>query len=235
MLRLDDVHVHIGKLHILQGVNLEVRTGECAALLGRNGVGKTTTLRAIMGLSPRSRGTVEFDGFDLARCAPHEIPRKGIGYVPQGRGIFPNLTVMENLCIGLSRKGDREREQYVFGCFPRLKERAGQAGDTLSGGEQQMLAIARCLMMRPKLIILDEPTEGIMPRLVSQIRREIHRINQSGVSILLVEQNVETALRLCPRVFLMEKGTVVYSGASQDLKSNPEIVHRYLGLSKQKV
>jgi branched-chain amino acid transport system ATP-binding protein len=235
MLRLDDVHVHIGKLHILQGVNLEVRTGECAALLGRNGVGKTTTLRAIMGLSPRSRGTVEFDGFDLARCAPHEIPRKGIGYVPQGRGIFPNLTVMENLCIGLSRKGDREREQYVFGCFPRLKERAGQAGDTLSGGEQQMLAIARCLMMRPKLIILDEPTEGIMPRLVSQIRREIHRINQSGVSILLVEQNVETALRLCPRVFLMEKGTVVYSGASQDLKSNPEIVHRYLGLSKQKL
>jgi branched-chain amino acid transport system ATP-binding protein len=235
MLRLDDVHVHIGKLHILQGVNLEVRTGECAALLGRNGVGKTTTLRAIMGLSPRSRGTVEFDGFDLARCAPHEIPRKGIGYVPQGRGIFPNLTVMENLCIGLSRKGDREREQYVFGCFPHLKERAGQAGDTLSGGEQQMLAIARCLMMRPKLIILDEPTEGIMPRLVSQIRREIHRINQSGVSILLVEQNVETALRLCPRVFLMEKGTVVYSGASQDLKSNPEIVHRYLGLSKQKL
>jgi branched-chain amino acid transport system ATP-binding protein len=235
MLRLDDVHVHIGKLHILQGVNLEVRTGECAALLGRNGVGKTTTLRAIMGLAPRSRGTVEFDGFDLARCAPHEVPRKGIGYVPQGRGIFPNLTVMENLCIGLSRKGDLEREQYVFGCFPRLKERAHQAGDTLSGGEQQMLAIARCLMMRPKLIILDEPTEGIMPRLVSQIRREIHRINQSGVSILLVEQNVETALRLCPRVFLMEKGIVVYSGASQDLKSNPEIVHRYLGLSKQKV
>jgi branched-chain amino acid transport system ATP-binding protein len=235
MLRLDDVHVHIGKLHILQGVNLEVRTGECAALLGRNGVGKTTTLRAIMGLAPRSRGTVEFDGFDLARCAPHEVPRKGIGYVPQGRGIFPNLTVMENLCIGLSRKGDLELEQYVFGCFPRLKERARQAGDTLSGGEQQMLAIARCLMMRPKLIILDEPTEGLMPRLVSQIRREIHRINQSGVSILLVEQNVETALRLCPRVFLMEKGTVVYSGASQVLKSNPEIVHRYLGLSKQKV
>jgi branched-chain amino acid transport system ATP-binding protein len=233
MLRLDDVHVHIGKLHILQGVNLEVRTGECAALLGRNGVGKTTTLRAIMGLAPRSRGTVEFDGMDLARCQPHEVPRKGIGYVPQGRGIFPNLTVMENLCIGLPRKRDPEREEYVFGCFPRLKERARQSGDTLSGGEQQMLAIARCLMMRPKLIILDEPTEGIMPRLVSQIRREIHRINQSGVSILLVEQNVKTALKLCPRVFLMEKGIVVYSGASQDLKSQPEIVHRYLGLSKQ--
>jgi branched-chain amino acid transport system ATP-binding protein len=118
-------------------------------------------------------------------------------------------------------------------CCPRLKERVGQSGDTLSGGEQQMLAIARCLMMRPKLIILDEPTEGIMPRLVSQIRREIHRINQTGVSILLVEQNVETALKLCPRVFLMEKGTIVHSGASCDLKSQPEIVHRYLGLSKQ--
>ena len=235
MLRLDDVHVHIGKLHILQGVSLEVKGGECAALLGRNGVGKTTTLRAIMGLTPRSRGTVEFDGFDLSRCPPHEVPRKGIGYVPQGRGIFPNLTVMENLCIGLTRKRDPEREDYVFGCFPRLKERLTQSGNTLSGGEQQMLAIARCLMMRPKLIILDEPTEGIMPRLVSQIRREIHRINQTGVSILLVEQNVETALKLCPRVFLMEKGTIVYSGASHDLKAQPEIVHRYLGLSKSKV
>jgi branched-chain amino acid transport system ATP-binding protein len=234
MLRLNDVHVHIGKLHILQGVNLEVKPGECAALLGRNGVGKTTTLRAIMGLTKRSAGTVEFDGFDLARCEPHEVPRRGVGYVPQGRGIFPGLTVQENLTIGLpSRRGDPEREDYVFGCFPRLKERLKQAGSTLSGGEQQMLAIARCLMMRPKLIILDEPTEGIMPRLVSQIRREIHRINQTGVSILLVEQNVETALRLCPRVFLMEKGTVVYSGAAQELKAQPEIVHRYLGLSKQ--
>jgi branched-chain amino acid transport system ATP-binding protein len=232
VLKLDDVHVHIGKLHILQGVSLEVRPGECAALLGRNGVGKTTTLRAIMGLAPRSRGTIEFDGFDLARCPPHQVPRKGIGYVPQGRGIFPNLTVRENLCIGVARKGDPEREDYVFACFPRLKERLAQSGNTLSGGEQQMLAIARCLMTRPKLIILDEPTEGIMPRLVSQIRRELHRINQTGVSILLVEQNVETALKLCPRVFLMEKGTIAYSGASHDLKSQPEIVHRYLGLSK---
>jgi branched-chain amino acid transport system ATP-binding protein len=232
MLRLDDVHVHIGKLHILQGVNLEVGPGECAALLGRNGVGKTTTLRAIMGLARRSKGMIEFDGIDLTRCKPHDVPRQGIGYVPQGRGIFPNLTVMENLCIGLRRGRDEERERYVFGCFPRLKERLAQSAGTLSGGEQQMLAIGRCLMMRPKLIILDEPTEGIMPRLVSQIRREIHRINQSGVSILLVEQNVETALKLCPRVFLMEKGTIVYSGGAHDLKSQPEIVHRYLGLSK---
>ena len=233
MLSLQEVHVHIGKLHILQGVSLEVKAGECAALLGRNGVGKTTTLRAIMGLLRRSAGKVEFDGFNLANCEPHEIPRRGMGYVPQGRGIFPNLTVLENLCIALPSRRDPEREEYVFGCFPRLNERLKQSGNTLSGGEQQMLAIARCLMMRPKLLILDEPTEGIMPRLVSQIRREIHRINQAGVSILLVEQNVETALKLCPRVFLMEKGTIVYDGAAHELKSQPEIVHRYLGLSKQ--
>ena len=234
MLRLDDVHVHIGRLHILQGVSLEVKAGECAALLGRNGVGKTTTLRAIMGLARRSAGRIELDGLDLARIAPHEVPRRGVGYVPQGRGIFPGLTVQENLTIGLpSRRGDQERQDYVFGCFPRLKERLKQPGNTLSGGEQQMLAIARCLMMRPRLLILDEPTEGIMPRLVSQIRREIHRINQTGVSILLVEQNVETALKLCPRVFLMEKGTIVYDGTAHELKSQPEVIHRYLGLSKQ--
>jgi branched-chain amino acid transport system ATP-binding protein len=223
--------VHIAKLHILQGVDLEVKEGECAALLGRNGVGKTTTLRSIMGLVARSGGQIEFDGQDLSKIPPHRVPRHGIGYVPQGRGIFPTLSVLENLNIGLTGKRDSEREDYVFTCFPRLKERLKQNGATLSGGEQQMLAIARCLMMRPKLIILDEPTEGIMPRLVSQIRREIHRINQSGVSILLVEQNVETALKLCPRVFLMEKGAVVYSGTSHELKSRPEIVNRYLGLS----
>ncbi|HEY4857519.1 MAG TPA: ABC transporter ATP-binding protein [Xanthobacteraceae bacterium] len=233
MLSLRDVHLHIGKLHILQGVTLEVKPGESAALLGRNGVGKTTTLRAIMGLVPRSGGAIEFDSVDLGSCPAHKIPRHGIGYVPQGRGIFPNLTVLENLNIGLPGQRDSAREDYVFTCFPRLKERLKQFGNTLSGGEQQMLAIARCLMMRPKLIILDEPTEGIMPKLVSQIRREIHRINQSGVSVLLVEQNVETALKLCPRVFLMEKGTIVYSGASHELKSQPEIVHRYLGFTQK--
>jgi len=232
ILEIGDLSVRIAGSHILQGVTFGVAPHGVTALLGRNGVGKTTTLRAIMGLAPRSGGTIEFDGFDLARCAAHEVPRKGIGYVPQGRGIFPNLSVLENLCIGLSGKRDPEREDYVFGCFPRLKERLKQSGNTLSGGEQQMLAIARCLMMRPKLIILDEPTEGIMPRLVSQIRREIYRINQSGVSILLVEQNVETAFKLCPRVFMMEKGTIVHSGTSLELKSQTEIVHRYLGVSR---
>jgi branched-chain amino acid transport system ATP-binding protein len=232
VLSVQNVHVHVGKLHILQGVTFDIKPGESAALLGRNGVGKTTTLRAIMGLAARSAGSISFDGVDLDQVAPHRIPRHGIGYVPQGRGIFPNLSVMENLFIGVNGKRDTEREDYVFDCFPRLKERLKQPGNTLSGGEQQMLAIARCLMMRPKLIILDEPTEGIMPLLVSQIRREIRRINQSGVSILLVEQNVETALKLCRRVFLMEKGVAVYSGTSDDLKTNAQIVHRYLGLSR---
>jgi branched-chain amino acid transport system ATP-binding protein len=231
MLKLSGVHVHFGKLHILRGVSFEIGKGESVALLGRNGVGKTTTLRAIMGLAQRTQGTVEFEGVDLARVRPYEVPRLGIGYVPQGRGIFPNLTVLENLCIGLPGKPDPALLDYVFERFPRIKERVRQPGGTLSGGEQQMLAIARCLMMRPKLIVLDEPTEGIMPLLVSQIRREIRRINQTGVSILLVEQNVETALRLCPRVALMEKGTIVHTGTSKNLSSQPEIVHRYLGLS----
>ncbi|HET7493600.1 MAG TPA: ABC transporter ATP-binding protein [Bradyrhizobium sp.] len=232
MLDLRDLHVHVGKLHILQGVNLEVKQGESAALLGRNGVGKTTTLRAIMGLIAKTSGSIRFEDTDLSSYPAHEIAGRGIGYVPQGRGIFPGLSVLENLNIGVKGKRDSEREDYVFTCFPRLKERLTQAGNTLSGGEQQMLAIARCLMMRPRLIILDEPTEGIMPRLVSQIRREIHRINQGGVSILLVEQNVETALKLCSNVFLMEKGAIVHSGTSHELKAQPEIVHRYLGLSQ---
>jgi branched-chain amino acid transport system ATP-binding protein len=231
MLSLANVHVHYGKLHILQGVSMQVNEGEAVALLGRNGVGKTTTLRAIMGLVPRSAGKVNFGGADFDRIPPHQVPRMGVGYVPQGRGIFPNLTVYENLCVGLPGKPDLQIEARVLERFPRLKERARQPGGTLSGGEQQMLAIARCLMMKPKLIIFDEPTEGIMPKLVSDIRREIHRINQSGVSVLLVEQNVKTALKLCQRVFIMEKGTIVHAGAAQELKAQPELVHRYLGLS----
>jgi branched-chain amino acid transport system ATP-binding protein len=231
MLSLADVHVHYGKLHVLQGVSMAVNEGEAVALLGRNGVGKTTTLRAIMGLVPRSAGKVSFGGADFDTIAPHRVPRMGVGYVPQGRGIFPNLTVYENLCVGLPGKPDLQVEARVLERFPRLKERARQLGGTLSGGEQQMLAIARCLMMQPKLIIFDEPTEGIMPKLVTDIRREIHRINESGVSVLLVEQNVKTALKLCQRVFIMEKGTIVHAGAAQELKAQPGLVHRYLGLS----
>jgi len=231
VLELQDVHASYGRIPILRGVNLTVGAGESVALLGRNGVGKTTTLRTIMGLMPTTQGRIGFLGEELTKVDAHRIAGLGVGYVPQGRGIFPTLSVMENLCIGLHGTPAPERLDYVFGRFPRLKERLAQAGGTLSGGEQQMLAIARCLMMAPKLLILDEPTEGIMPRLVNDIRREIHRVNQSGISVLLVEQNVKTALKLCTRAFIMEKGAVAWTGTTMQLREEPELIHRHLGLA----
>jgi len=225
---VSNLNQYYGGSHILRDVSFEVPAGKVVALLGRNGVGKTTLLRTLMGLVPAKSGTLTFEAQDLTRAQPYQRARAGIGYVPQGREIFPRLTVHENLLMGAQRIPER-----VFEMFPVLRQMLGRRGGDLSGGQQQQLAIGRALAMKPRLLILDEPTEGIMPRLVSQIRREIHRINQTGVSILLVEQNVETALRLCPRVFLMEKGTIVYDGAAHELKSQPEIVHRYLGLSKQ--
>jgi len=231
ILQVENLHAHYGKIHVLQGVNLEVGAGEAVALLGRNGVGKSTTLRALLNLMPRSRGRIYFDGADITRLPAHKLARLGIGYVPQGRGIFPLLSVEENLCLGLPGRADPERLDAVFAQLPRLKERLSQAGGTLSGGEQQMLAIGRCLMMQPRLIILDEPTEGIMPILVADIRKAIQAINREGVSILLIEQNVKTALRICERTYLMEKGLIAYEGRSSELKAEPEVIHRYLGLS----
>jgi len=231
MLRLDGVHAHYGKSHVLQGVTLEVRDGEAVALLGRNGVGKTTTLKAVMGLLRATGGSIAFDGARLDQTPPHRIPRLGLGYVPQGRRIFPNLTVQENLCLGLPRDPKDGELDGVFSRFPRLKERALQLGGTLSGGEQQMLAIARCLVMKPKLILLDEPTEGIMPRLVASIREDIKAINREGVSILLVEQNIRTALAVCTRVYIMEKGVICHQGASAELRETPAVVHRFLGVA----
>ena len=234
LLSVRAVQAYYGHIAALKGVDVDVGEGEIVALIGANGAGKSTLMMTIFG-NPRAReGQIIFAGRDITQLPTHEIARLKIAQAPEGRRIFVRMTVLENLQMGAAVAGSahfRSDLERVFALFPRLKERIEQRGGTLSGGEQQMLAIARCLMMRPKLIILDEPTEGIMPRLVSQIRREIHRINQSGVSILLVEQNVETALKLCPRVFLMEKGTIVHSGASHELKSQPEIVHRYLGLS----
>jgi branched-chain amino acid transport system ATP-binding protein len=231
MLELVDVHASYGKIRVLRGVNLKVGDGESVALLGRNGVGKTTTLRTIMGLLAASSGQILFEGTDLRTVPPWQIAGRGIGYVPQGRGIFPMLSVFENLCIGLKGAPPPDRLEYVFQRFPRLRERLNQAGGTLSGGEQQMLAIARCLMLRPRLLILDEPTEGIMPKLVNEIRSEIRGVNQAGVSVLLVEQNVKTALKLCTRAFIMEKGVVVYDGTTAQLRAEPQLIHRYLGLA----
>lgn len=231
MLELNGVHAHYGKVHVLQGTSLEVHNGEAVGLLGRNGVGKTTTLKSIMGLVPATGGEIVFNGCGLTDLAPHRIPETGIGYVPQGRGIFPTLSVKENLEIALTKAPPSQVTDYVFDRFPRLKERLSQPGGTLSGGEQQMLAIARCLVMQPKLIILDEPTEGIMPILVQDIRREIKAVNDTGVSILLVEQNIKTALRLCSRIYIMEKGTVVHEATAENLKNDTETLHRYLGVT----
>jgi branched-chain amino acid transport system ATP-binding protein len=231
MLSLRAVHAHYGKVHVLQGVSLTVGRGEAVGLLGRNGVGKTTTLKTIMGLVRATSGEIAFDRSDLTSIAPHRIAGAGIGYVPQGRGIFPTLSVRENLEIGLAGKPPSQVLDYVFDRFPRLKERLGQAGGTLSGGEQQMLAIARCLMLQPRLLILDEPTEGIMPLLVQDIRRELKAVNEGGVSILLVEQNIKTALRLCSRIYVMEKGAVVHASPAEVLKDDRATLHRYLGVA----
>jgi len=231
MIELNNVNAHYGKIHVLKGVSLTVNKGEAVALLGRNGVGKTTTLKTIMGLVAITGGEIVFNGENLSRIPAHRISSAGIGYVPQGRGIFPNLSVEENLMIGLAKVPPSHVEDYVFERFPKLKERLDQPGGTLSGGEQQMLAIARCLVMQPKLIILDEPTEGIMPILVQDIRREIAAVNAAGISVLLVEQNIKTALRLCSNIFIMEKGNIVHQSTAEDLENDRETLHRYLGVT----
>src|SRR5262249_6030378 len=195
MLSLRDIHTYYGKSHILQGVSLEVAPGEVVGLLGRNGVGKTTTLKSVMGLAPPASGHVTFEGRDITGLAPHQLARLGIAWVPEERRIFRLLSVMENLRTGLDRRGvdEARRAQLldkVYAAFPVLRDRRNQAGGTLSGGEQQMLAIARAMMLEPKIILLDEPTEGLMPRMVGQIREIIEVLHRDGVAILLVEQNV---------------------------------------------
>lgn len=231
MLVVEDLQANIGRVPVLRGVSLKVAPGQTVALLGRNGVGKTSTLRGILGLLKRTGGRVTYNGQDLARVSSHKLARLGLGYVPQGRGIFPLLTVEENLLLGLDGAPSKELLDSLYGRFPRLAERRKQAAGTLSGGEQQMLAISRCLAMQPTTIMLDEPTEGIMPKLVSQIRSEIDAIAKTGIAVLLVEQNLRTALKLATHVYLMERGRVVHEASPAELKSNPEIVHRYLGVS----
>jgi len=231
MLSVNGLTAQIGKIPVLRGVTLKVNAAETVAILGRNGVGKTSTLRAILGLLRRTGGTVEYDGTLINPLPAHKLAGLGIGYVPQGRGIFPLLTVEENLLLGVRGKPNSNTLDEVFGRFPRLKERLHQTAGTLSGGEQQMLAISRCLLIEPKLIILDEPTEGIMPKLVQQIRNEIADIARKGIAVLLVEQNVRTALRLADRIYLMERGQIVHEGTAASLQASPDIVHRYLGVA----
>jgi branched-chain amino acid transport system ATP-binding protein len=232
---VEDIHTYYGKSHILHGVSLRVERGEVVGLLGRNGVGKSTTLKTIMGLVSPSRGKVLFERNPIAGVPAHRLARIGIAYVPEDRRIFRLLTVMENLRTGLDRRGvSDERKQglldKVFSYFPVLAERRDQPGGTLSGGEQQMLAIARAMMLEPKIILLDEPTEGLMPRMVSQIRDIIEALHREGVAILLVEQNVPLTLQASQRVYIMEKGCVRHHCAASELRVNDPMIQQYLGI-----
>ena len=235
MLTLDGVHTYYAKSHILHGVSLEVRPGEVVGLLGRNGVGKSTTLKTIMGIVRPSSGRIVFDGRDIAGLPPYRLARVGIGYVPEDRRIFRLLSVLENLRTGLDRpEVTATRRQAlldkVYESFPILAERRNQAGGTLSGGEQQMLAIARAMMLEPRIILLDEPTEGLMPRMVAQIREIIDVLHKDGVAILLVEQNVPLTLEVSDRVYIMEKGTVRHHGPAAALRADATVIHQYLGV-----
>ncbi len=235
MLSVKSVHTYYGKSHILHGVSIDVAAGEVVGLLGRNGVGKSTTLKTIAGLVRPAEGSLTFEGRDLTGMPAYRLARLGIAYVPEDRRIFRLLTVYENLRTGLDRGGmtDARRAgllEKVFTHFPVLRERRNQAGGTLSGGEQQMLAIARAMMLEPRIILLDEPTEGLMPRMVSQIREIIDVLHRDGVAILLVEQNVPLTLDAASRVYIMEKGVVRHVAPAAALRADHTVIHQYLGV-----
>jgi branched-chain amino acid transport system ATP-binding protein len=235
LLTIDNLSVHYGAIQALHGLSIAVEPGEIVTLIGANGAGKSTTLRAVSGLVRPSGGRITFDGRDLAGIAPHRILRLGLAQVPEGRGIFPNLTVDENLDLGaFVRKNGKEVEGdrlRVFGLFPRLKERLDQRAGTLSGGEQQMLAIGRALLARPRLLLLDEPSLGLAPQLVQTIFKIIREINSSGTTIFLVEQNAHMALRVAHRAYVLEVGSVVMSGDAKTLAASDEVKKAYLGIA----
>ena len=233
MLTLTDVKVYYGAIAAVKGVSLEVHDRELVALIGANGAGKTTTLRTISGIYRPRSGSIVHDGADLTTMPSHEIVARGISQSPEGRQIFGSLTVRENLLLGATRRADKsgidEDLEDVFGLFPVLKERLGQAGGTLSGGEQQMLAIGRALMARPKLLLLDEPSLGLAPLMVGRIFDVVRRLKERGVSILLVEQNARKALQVADRAYVMETGHITLSGPAGELARNPEVERAYLG------
>ncbi len=232
LLELRDVHTYYGEIHILQGVNLEVGRGELVCLLGGNASGKSTTLKTISGLLHPRSGTVEFEGRDVSRTSSHLLVRQGIGHSPEGRRVFSRLTVFENLQMGgYTRTAAEVREdlQRVFDLFPRLRERQSQRGGTLSGGEQQMLAIGRALMSRPTVLLLDEPSLGLAPILVQQIFRIIQEINSQGTTILLVEQNALQALSVAHQGYVLQTGRVILADEAQALARNEDVRRAYLG------
>jgi branched-chain amino acid transport system ATP-binding protein len=230
VLEVDDLHTYYGESHVLQGVSLTVDVGEAVAILGRNGMGKTTLIRSIIGFTRPRRGTVRFKGQDVTRWPSFRMNGLGIALVPQGRRVFPSLTVRENLEVA-SREGGPFSLRTVFDVFPRLEERQKNRANKLSGGEQQMLAIGRALMSNPDLLLMDEPTEGLAPLLVREVGRAIADLRLQGLSILLVEQNLPLALSVADRVHILSRGQIVYSGAPAELVGNEEIKSRYLGVS----
>jgi branched-chain amino acid transport system ATP-binding protein len=233
LLELQNVDVHYGAIHALKGVSFQVSKGEIVTLIGANGAGKTTTLRAVSGMLRPSSGQIAYEATPIAGLKPYRLVARGLCHAPEGRGIFPNLTVVENLNLGafLRRDADgiAQDMERGFTLFPRLKERRTQMAGTLSGGEQQMLAIARALMARPRLLLLDEPSLGLAPTLVEAIFNTIQEINRHGVTILLVEQNAHLALGIANHGYVLETGTVVQSGTGADLLRSPEIRKAYLG------
>jgi len=232
LLRLQDVHTYYGHIHALQGVTIEVRRGEIVTLIGANGAGKTTTLKTISGLLHPRNGRVAFEGTDISHAPAHRLVRAGIGHAPEGRRIFSRLTVLENLQMGAFTRDQKTIDpdvERVFTLFPRLRERIGQQGGTLSGGEQQMLAIGRAMMSRPRLLLLDEPSLGLAPILVQQIFSIIREINEQGTTILLVEQNALQALNIAHRAYVLQTGQVVLSGAASEVARDESVRKAYLG------
>ena len=229
VLQVDGIHTYYGESHILHGVSLRVGTGETVALLGRNGAGKTTLIRSIVGFTPPREGRIVFEGDEIQRWPAHRVARRGVALVPQGRRIFAPLSVRENLLLGA--RADGWTLERVFGLFPRLRERAEQAGGTLSGGEQQMLALGRALLTNGRMLLLDEPSEGLAPLIVREIGRILRALKGERLCILLVEQNYHLALRVADRVYVMNKGQIVYEGTPASLEADEDVKRRYLGVA----
>lgn len=233
-LEIKDLHVHYGKIEAIKGISVVVNEGEIVTLIGANGAGKTTTLKTVSGLRAASSGSILFEGTDISKMPAHQRVRIGISQAPEGRGIFSGMTVLENLEMGKFHRKNRRAEmnedlENIYNLFPRLKERSSQAGGTLSGGEQQMLAIGRALMARPKVLLLDEPSMGLAPQMIANIFRIITEINKQGVTILLVEQNAQQALQRAHRAYVLETGNVVRHDEAANLLNDPAVREAYLG------